>query len=76
MRLLDAPEFCLTARIRDSSDCCGARRRSSSVGSGEELFAAVLEDGRTGTLLGSSLSLDESPETTIGAAAESMTPQS
>ena len=67
MRLLDAPEFCLTARFRDSSDCCRARKRSSSDLASEELFAAVLEDGTTGTLLGSSLSLDESLETTIGA---------
>ena len=35
-------------------------------GAGEELFAAMLQDGTTGTLLGSSLSLDESLKTTIG----------
>ena len=72
LRLLDGPKFCLTTRLRDSSDCCGARRRSSS--NGEELFAAVLEDDTTGSLFGSSVSLDEAPGTTTGATAESMTP--
>ena len=74
LRLLDGPKFCLTTRLRDSSDCCGAQRRSSSNGAGEELFAAVLEDDTTGSLFGSSVSLDEAPGTTTGATAESMTP--
>ena len=67
MRLLDVAKFCLTTRLRDSTDCCRALRRSSSDGAGEELFAAVLKDGTTSMLLGSSLALDESLETTIGA---------
>ena len=66
LRMLDAPELCLTTCMHDSSDCCRAWRRSSSDGVGEELFAAVLKDGTTGTVLGSSLSLDEPLETTIG----------
>ena len=34
---------------------------------GEELITAMLQDSTTGTLLGSSLSLDESLETIVGA---------
>ena len=66
LRMLEVPELCLTTCMHDSSDCCRAWRRSSSDGVGEELFAAVLKDGTTGTVLGSSLSLDEPLETTIG----------
>ena len=56
LRMLDAPELCLTTCMHDSSDCCRARA----------VMGLVQKDGTTGTLLGSSLSLDEPLETTIG----------
>jgi len=37
LRLLDVAKFCLTTRLRDSTDCCRAMRRSSSDGAGEKL---------------------------------------